>query len=96
MRYRGIGALDDPDGDSGYNVAMASISPEEVRQYLAGLTLANEFEIQELRNTPVELKMRQLWTLMMSAELNETGSRRAAEVQEIRERWARIYQALCA
>lgn len=72
---------------------MSSLSPEEVRQYLAGLALANEFEVQELRNAPVELKMRQLWTLMMSAELNVNSSQRAAEALEIRERWARLYQA---
>ena len=72
---------------------MSSLSPEETRQYLAGLTLANEFEIHELRIAPVELKMRQLWTLMMSPELIENGSRRAIEAQELRERWARLYQA---
>jgi hypothetical protein len=75
---------------------MPSISPEEARQYLAGLTLANEFEIHELRNASVELKLRQLWTLMMSADLNENGSQRATEALEIRERWARLYQALRA
>src|SRR5271169_1258046 len=80
----------------GYNRRMSSLSPEEARKYLAGLTLANEFEIHELRNAPVELKMRQLWTLMMSPELVENESRRAIEVQEIRERWARLYQALRA
>jgi hypothetical protein len=60
------------------------------------LTLANEFEIRELRNASVELKLRQLWALMMSAELNEDSSRRAAEALEIRERWARFYQAFRA
>jgi len=73
---------------------MPIISPEEVREYLAGLALANEFEIQELRNAPVDLKLRQLWTLMMSAELFENGTRQADEALEIRERWTRLYQAL--
>jgi hypothetical protein len=38
----------------------------EVRRYLAGLALANEYEIEELRKAPVELKLRQLWALMNS------------------------------
>ena len=42
---------------------MSSQTPPEVRAYLAGLSLADEFEIEELRKASVELKLRQLWTL---------------------------------
>jgi hypothetical protein len=72
------------------------MSPEEARHYLAGLALANEFEIQELRNAPVELKLRQLWTLMTSAGLFDNGAQREAESRMVRERWVRLYQALRA
>jgi hypothetical protein len=43
---------------------MPSNSPEEARRYLAGLALANEFEIEELPGASIELKLRQLWALM--------------------------------
>lgn len=75
---------------------MSSMSPENARGYLAGLAIANEFEIQELRSAPVELKLRQLWTLMMSADLFENATQRETEVCKIRERWMRLYQALRA
>jgi hypothetical protein len=42
---------------------MSSDSPEEARRYLAGLALANEFEIEELRGASIELKLRHLWAL---------------------------------
>ncbi len=59
------------------------MSPENARGYLAGLAIANEFEIQELRSAPVELKLRQLWTLMMSADLFENATQRETEVCKI-------------
>lgn len=72
---------------------MPPVSPTEVREYLAGLALANEFEIEELRRAPVELKLRQLWSLMRSADLFEDEAEREAEVRKVRERWARLYHA---
>lgn len=48
---------------------MARMDPDQARSYLAGLKLANEFELEELRKAPVELKLRQLWTMMTSAGL---------------------------
>lgn len=73
---------------------MAPINPVQVRDYLAGLALANAFEIEELRRAPVELKLRQLWALMSSAHLFESDAEREAEVRKVRERWARLYRAL--
>jgi len=35
VKHRGIAAPDDLEGDGGYKAPMASISPEEARQYLA-------------------------------------------------------------
>lgn len=73
---------------------MASVTPDEVYAYLAGLALANAFEIEELRKAPVELKLRQIWTLMESADLFQNVAQRDIEVQEMRKRWDRLYCAL--
>ena len=73
---------------------MATVSPEEVRAYLSGLALASQFEIEELRKAPVDLKLRQTWALMTSADLFEDEARREAEVRQVRDRWDRLYQAL--
>lgn len=74
---------------------MSSQSPEEARRYLAGLALANEFEIEELRGASIELKLRQLWALM-SSDLIENEMQREAEARTVRERWARLYRTLNA
>lgn len=72
---------------------MSSLDPRETRQYLAGLKLANDFEIEELRRAPLELKVRQLWALMTSAGLFEDDAARSAEFRDVRERWGRLYRA---
>jgi hypothetical protein len=69
------------------------VNPKSIRDYLAGLELAGEFEVEELRRTPVELKLRQIWSLMTSADLLEGDAAREAGVIEVRERWRRIRQA---
>ncbi|MBI1732177.1 MAG: hypothetical protein HYR49_05335 [Gammaproteobacteria bacterium] len=75
---------------------MAQVTPAEVRDYLAGLALAGEHEIEELRNTPVETKLRQIWALLGSVALFEDSAQREAGVCEARERWARLHRALRA
>ena len=75
---------------------MSQMTSEEIRDYLAGLALANEYEIRELRHTSIETKLRQLWTLMSAAELFEDPAQREAEVREVRRRWALLHRALCA
>ncbi|MGB6486482.1 MAG: hypothetical protein WBE91_06325 [Steroidobacteraceae bacterium] len=72
---------------------MNGVNPESVREYLAGLELAGTFEIEELRRTPIEIKLRQIWSLMTSAALLENAVERQAGVAEVRERWRRIRQA---
>ncbi|MGB6451799.1 MAG: hypothetical protein WBE92_13685 [Steroidobacteraceae bacterium] len=69
------------------------MTPKEVRGYLAGLAQADAFEIEELRHASTELKLRQLWSLMTSADLFESAAEREAGVSEVRERWSRIHQA---
>lgn len=73
---------------------MGSTTPKTYRQYLEGLKQADRFEREELRRTPVELKLRQIWSLMTSAHLFETDAEREAGVAEVRERWRRYRQAL--
>jgi hypothetical protein len=72
---------------------MNNVNPKSVRDYLAGLELAGVFEIEELRCIPMDVKLRQIWSLMTSASLLETDAEREAGVNEVRERWRRIRQA---
>jgi len=69
------------------------VDPKSIRDYLAGLELAGMFEVEELRRTPVDLKLRQIWSLMTSASLRESDAEREAGVTEVRDRWRRIRQA---
>lgn len=73
---------------------MARISPSDTRAYLAKLALANQFELEELRRTPVEVKVRQLWSLMTSADIFDANEDRETEVRRVRERWLKLHQAL--
>jgi hypothetical protein len=75
---------------------MNPVTPADVRDYLAGLALANEHELDELRATPVEVKLRQLWVLMGAADVLGNAVQREEGVREVRERWARLYRALGA
>jgi hypothetical protein len=69
------------------------MNSKHLRDYLAGLELAGEFEVEELRRTPIELKLRQIWSLMTSTDLLEDDPEREAGITEVRERWRRIRQA---
>lgn len=72
---------------------MNGVDPKSIRDYLAGLELAGIFEVEELRRTSVEIKLRQIWSLMTSADLLENDTEREAGVTEVRDRWRRIRQA---
>lgn len=72
---------------------MNAVDPRSVRDYLAGLELADAFELEELRRIPMALKRRQIWSLMTSADRLQAGAEREAEVTEVRERWRRIRRA---
>jgi hypothetical protein len=47
---------------------MSSITPDDARRYLERWKLVEEREIAELRNTPIEIKARQLAALMASQD----------------------------
>lgn len=72
---------------------MTAVNSISIQEYLAGLALADTFEVEELRRAPVELKLRQIWSLMTSADLLEDNAEREAGVTEVRDRWRRIRQA---
>lgn len=69
---------------------MKDNTSKSVREYLEGFRTANAFEIEELRRTPVEVKLQRLWAMMSSYEIFETAEEREAGVAEVRERWRRI------
>ena len=75
-------------------MTVRSGSRTDARAYLAGLKLANAFEIEELRRTPAELKLRQLSSLISAAVLFENDPQREAGLAQVRERWRLIRQAL--
>lgn len=64
---------------------MSGVTSKAVREYLAGLERAGAFEVEELRRAPIELKLRQIWSLMTSADLLEKSAEREAGVSEVRE-----------
>jgi hypothetical protein len=73
---------------------MAAITPEEARAYFNRWALVKAFEIEELRRTLPETKLRQLASLMASRELFADDPQREKDVQEVRQRWARLRQVL--
>jgi hypothetical protein len=73
---------------------MAAITPEEARAYFARWQLLRDVAVPEPQRTPMETKLRQLAALMASRDLFGPEWDREARVRELRERWARLRQAL--
>jgi len=73
---------------------MAALTAEQAKKYLDRWKLVHEAEIQELRNSAMDVKARQLSVLMASADLFAKDHNRQKEVDVVRERWARIRRAL--
>ena len=69
------------------------ITKAEGRAYLARWKLVNEAEIEELRSTPPEEKLRQLAALMASVEALGWSEPLQAGEAEVRERWRRLRKA---
>jgi hypothetical protein len=74
---------------------MNSITPEQAREYLQRWKLVRQAESEELRKVSMETKLQQLAVLMASRGLFGSDRERDSRVGEIRDRWARIRQALC-
>lgn len=73
---------------------MARITPNEARSFLERWALMSEAELLQLRRTPPETKLRQLAALMASRHLFGPEPDREEGVRVVRERWARLRQAL--
>jgi hypothetical protein len=73
---------------------MASITPAEAQAYSKRWDLVKEIELAELRRTSMDTKLRQLSALMASRSLFGVDSERENGVQLVRDRWARLWQAL--
>jgi hypothetical protein len=73
---------------------MAPITPAEAHAYFQRWELVKEIEFAELRRTSVEAKLRQLSALMASRSLFGVDPERESGTQLVRDRWARLWQAL--
>jgi len=77
-----------------YDRSMTSITPAQARAYLKRWAAVNEFEITELRRTPMKLKLRQLSALMASRHLFTPDPTREKGVRQVRKHWAKLRKAL--
>lgn len=73
---------------------MAAITPEQAREYLNRWKLVRQTEIDQLRSTSMETKLRQLAVLMASRGLFNSNPGRERQAEELSDRWARIRKAL--
>ena len=73
---------------------MASITSAEAQAYLQRWELVQEIELAELRRTSMDTKLRQLSALMASRSLFGIDPERENGMQLVRDRWARLWQAL--
>ncbi|TLZ60540.1 MAG: hypothetical protein E6K20_11970 [Gammaproteobacteria bacterium] len=73
---------------------MDAITPQEARAYFRRWQLLREEEARQLARTPMETKLRQLAALMASRHLFGVEPDREAGVEAVRERWARLRQAV--
>jgi hypothetical protein len=73
---------------------MASITPAEALAYFKRWDLVKEIELAELGRTSMDTKLRRLSALMASRSLFGIDPERENGVQLVRDRWARLWQAL--
>lgn len=76
-----------------YDCHMSKIDPEAAQQFLDRWALVNAHELEELRRTPMETKLRQLASLMASRDLFADPDR-DKEASEVQQRWAQLRRAL--
>jgi Fe-S-cluster formation regulator IscX/YfhJ len=75
---------------------MKVISPEQAKAYLSRWQLVRQAEEAELERTSVDVKFRQLAALMTTQDAFADDPQRQAEIQAVRERWARLREAIGA
>ncbi len=65
-------------------------SKEELRAWKARWKMVNDFELEELRRTPMSEKSRALAVLMNTAHQLGWQPSTEAEIEEVRNRWIRL------
>jgi len=75
-------------------LVMKAMTPEDARAYFNRWELVRDAEAAELRRATMETKLQQLAALMASRHLFGPEPDREAQVQEVRDRWARLRRAL--
>jgi hypothetical protein len=73
---------------------MSSITPEQAQSYIERWRLVREAEDAQLRRSSLETKLRQLAALMQARSAFGVHPERDAEIEMVRERWARIRRAV--
>jgi hypothetical protein len=73
---------------------MADITPEQARAYLERFALLEEMQAAELRRASVQSRFKQLSALMSSRHAFGAEADRERDLALVRERWARLRQAL--
>lgn len=72
---------------------MPSMTPDEARAYVTRWQLLQAVEATELQRTSTEIRLRQLAALMASRDVFGPEPERDAQVQVVRDRWARLRRA---
>jgi hypothetical protein len=70
------------------------MTPEQARSYFERWKLVGEVEAAELQRTSMDTKLRQLAALMASRRVFGPEPDREEQIELVRERWARLRQAL--
>jgi hypothetical protein len=73
---------------------MAEITPEQAHTYLKRFELLSEVQTRALQLASVESRFKQLSALMSSRRMFGIEADRERELAIVRERWARLRQAL--
>jgi hypothetical protein len=69
------------------------ITAVQARAFVTRWQVANAAEIEELRNTSLAAKLRQLETLRLSADAFAPNTRSETEREKVRQRWMRLRKA---
>jgi len=70
------------------------ISPSDAQALLNRWSMVRDAERDQLQTTPMEIKFRQLASLMESRGLFGNNPKREQEVAEVRARWLRLRQVM--
>ena len=73
---------------------MGKMTTEQALAYMARWQHVRDTEVAELQSTSIETKFAQLAALMASMDVFGPEPDRESQVREVRERWARLRQAL--